>query len=137
MRMYTLVHSHLSGVRAGMHSGYVILEHMYTHLECEDTTTWVREYRNVVAVQGGTSNDLKRLSRSLSRSPFVWDSFVDIEADNVITAVSVLLTEDQYEIVDKIRCGDSSYLHYFRDGAHGDERSILHTLANARRLLDA
>lgn len=108
-RMYVLAHRFLSSVQKGVQGGHAIAE-MSVKYHSEDCrhklyTTWAKRDKTLILLDGGNTSSLRAFrDMLLDKKTVAWADFHEDEdsLDGALTAVAVILSESQRNMLDKL-----------------------------------
>lgn len=92
-RMYVLFLRHLSGINKACQGMHVCMEYGYLYHNMSDYKKYISEDKTLISLDGGTSNDLEEIKKTLERIKYNHNSFYEPDINNCITSICFLVDE--------------------------------------------
>lgn len=103
MKAYTFVNSYICGIQVGIQAGHSLVE-LVKNADCDDEIRrWADDHKTFVWLDGGSSADLDEIYETAMYSSMPSSYFQEEGLGDMTTAVTVILNEDQVDVIDKVR----------------------------------
>lgn len=99
-RMYCFVERHLSALDKGIQLAHSIVEYGNIKDKSDEYSIWSHRDKTIIALNGGTVNDLKQLEIDLTKNGIHHSIFLEEDLNNAMTCISVLVDD---RVFDKTR----------------------------------
>lgn len=158
MRAYTFINSYICGIQVGIQAGHANIQLMVDyrstdssviamsvdHIEDPAIKTvqeWAENHKTFVWLDGGDSNDMSRIRARLTDSKLPFSEFKEPGLGGLRTAISIVLTTEQVQLVNLIREDRLELTNGTLMGKHGavyvspeleKELVLIHQIASSR-----
>ena len=96
-RMYCFVERHLSALDKGIQLAHSIVEYGNIKDKSDEYSIWSHRDKTIIALNGGTVNDLKQLEIDLTKNGICHSIFLEEDLNNAITCISVLVDDRVFD----------------------------------------
>ncbi len=107
MRYYGFGNMYLSSIQQGIQNAHVIHELYNKYTLRDDLTTWSRNHKTMILLNGGYTSNLQQLIQMFSNptNPFAWAQFNESEEamGGLLTCVGIILPERIYKTAEYLR----------------------------------
>ena len=96
-RMYCFVERHLSALDKGIQLAHSIVEYGNIKDKSDEYSIWSHRDKTIIALNGGTVNDLKQLEIDLTKNGIHHSIFLEEDLNNAMTCISVLVDDRVFD----------------------------------------